>query len=108
MPPEALREDACRLDRRRAVQVGDDRYLTNRVAPGPAAARRVVLGLADDVRDAEDRLPDGGVEDRTVAGLNGRPFRRPLRSDSRCVDATIERLLASATNEQPLGHADLH
>jgi hypothetical protein len=39
--------------------------------------------------------------------LDGRPFRRPLCADSRSFDVTIERLLASATHEQPVGHADL-
>src|SRR5205085_8901993 len=107
MAPEALREDTGGLDRRCVVQIGDDSHRSNWIAPGPAAARRIVRGIADDVCNAVDRLPDGRVEDRTVADLNGRPLRRSLRLNSRSVDVTIERLLASATHEQPMGHADL-
>jgi hypothetical protein len=100
--PEALREDAGRLDRRRVVEVGDRRDGTDREAPCPTLARRIVLWVPDDVGDGEDRLPDGRVEDRAVAALNRRAFRRRVRADLVSLDVRVQRPLAPAADEQPL------
>jgi len=70
VPPQTLRKDPGRLDRRRVVQVLDDRERPDWEAPRPAAARRVVLRLTRDFDDAEDRLPDGGIENRVFARLD--------------------------------------
>src|SRR4051812_20354220 len=102
VPPDALREDARLLDRRRVVQVVDNDQRTDGKPPGPPRALRVVLRLADDFHHAEDRLPDGCVEDRRVAALHGRALRRGVRADLPGVDVGAERLLAAPANEQPV------
>src|SRR4051794_12268514 len=99
--PDALREDARRLDRRRVVQVADGDERTEREPPGPARARWVVLRLAGHLRDRENRLPDGGVEDRAVARLHARPLRRAVRPDLRRLDVGRQRLRAAAADEEP-------
>src|SRR5690242_18644849 len=104
VPPEALREDPGLLDGRGALEVGHDNERPDREAPGPAVPRRVVFGLARDLGDAEDGLPDRGVEDRGVARLDRRPLRRGLRLDRRCVDSAAERSVAESAKKQPAGH----
>jgi hypothetical protein len=81
VPPEALREDAGLLDRRCVVQIPDCDHWPDRKAPGPACALRIVLRWPRDLDDGEYRLPDGGVEDRRLAGLNGGAFRRGVRAE---------------------------
>ena len=103
MAPEALREDAGLLYRRRPLEVGDDDERTDREPPGPPRPARVVLGPARDLDDAEDRLPDRGVEDRELAGLERGALRRGMGGDLLRADVTIERLVAAAANEQPAG-----
>ena len=70
MAPKAHREDPGGLHRRGGVEVPDYDDRLNRVAPRPPAPRRVVLRIANDVRDPEDRLPDRRVEDRAITGLH--------------------------------------
>ena len=100
--PQALREDAGRLYGRRVVEVFDDRYRRDGVAPGPAATTRVILGLPDHLGYPENRLPNGRVENRPVAGRDGRPLRRPLRPDVGWVDLAIEGTLPAPPDEQPV------
>ncbi len=99
--PEALREDAGGLDRRREVEVGDDRERANREAPAPTASRGVVLRVTGDLDDPEDRLPDGGVEDRELTRLHGRPLRGRVCADLLRPHLPCERTLAAAPDEQP-------
>ena len=103
MPPEALGEDAGRLDRRRVVEVADDDERTDREAPRPACPRGVVLGVAADLDDGEDGLPDGGVQDRLLAGLYGRALGRGVGAYSVRVDDRIERPITAPADEQPVG-----
>src|ERR687883_687797 len=105
--PEALREDARRLDGRRVVQVGDDGERPDLEPPRPALARRVALGVADDLDHAVERLPHRGVEDREVAALHCRTAaaRRAVAGDRRRVDPRVERPVAAAAHEQPASQA---
>ena len=103
MAPEALREDAGLLYRGRPLEVGDNDERTDREPPGPPRAARVVLWLARDLDDAEDRLPDRGVEDRELAGLERGPLRRGVSGDLPRPHVTIERSVAAAADEQPAG-----
>jgi hypothetical protein len=64
VPPEALRPNACRLDWRRVVEIADGHERADRKAPAPAFSFRIVLRVAHDLDDGEDRLPHRGVEDR--------------------------------------------
>src|SRR5436305_13865674 len=104
--PEALRKDAGFFDRRGALQIGHDRDGPDREAPAPAGSCRFVLGLAGDLDDAEDRLPDRGVEDRPVARLDRRSFRRRVRVNLGDRDVPTERVLAPASHEQPTRYED--
>src|SRR5438034_1910850 len=101
MAPEALREDARRLHRRRVVQVANDKSRADRKSPRPALARWVVLRIARHLDDAEHGLPHGCVQNRDVAALHRRALRRRMRGDALLVDPRVERPVAAAANEQP-------
>src|ERR1041385_8077374 len=79
--PEALREDARRLDRRRPVEVAHHGERPDREAPRPPLLARIVLGDARDLDDPEQRLPDGRVEDGELARLERRALGRGVPGD---------------------------
>jgi hypothetical protein len=98
MPAQALREDARSFDRRCVVQVTDGDERTDGERPRPALARRIMLGIADDLDDCEDRLPHRRVEDRRLATLDRRPLGRGMRADCRRIDAGAKRPVATASD----------
>jgi hypothetical protein len=98
-----LREDPRLLDGRRVLEVGDGCERPKRKPPAPAIARRVLLRVADDLGDGEDRLPDRGVEDRELAALHRRPLRGRVRPDRGDVHFRSQRRVAATANEQPAG-----
>jgi hypothetical protein len=101
VPPDALRKDPGLLDRRRAVEVGQEQERPDRKPPGPARLRRIVLGDARDLDDAEQGLPDRGVEDRNLSGQERGPLRGRVGDDLARIDAARERVFAASANEQP-------
>jgi hypothetical protein len=101
VPPEALREDPGRLDRRRVVEVADDGERPDRKPPGPALTRRIVLGHTGDLDHTEDGLPDRGVEDGELARLDRRAPGGGVGLDRRSVDPRVERLVPAPANEEP-------
>jgi hypothetical protein len=101
MAPEALRKDFGRLHRRRVSEIGDDDERPDREPPAPAFAGRVVLGIADHLDDAEDRLPHGRVEDGLVATLDRGSLRRRVRANLPTAYVRGERPVAPAANQEP-------
>src|SRR5262245_49734667 len=101
MPPDALREDPGRFDRRRVVQVAHEHQRLDREAPRPTLALGVIFGIARDFDDAEDRLPDSGVENRAVALLHRRPLGGRVAPDVLATNQRVERSPATAADQQP-------
>src|SRR5688500_15148269 len=102
MTPNALRKDPGGLDRRRIVEVTDDRQRSEWEPPGPAHPPGIVLRIADHSDDTEDRLPDSGIEDRVVSLLNGRPLAGRMSPDVLPVHACVEWALASTADQEPV------
>jgi len=63
-----------------------------------------VLELVSDLDDAEDDAPAGCVQERAVAGLDGRSSRRRMRRDAGDLDLGLEPPLAAPADEQPALH----
>src|SRR5919112_2634904 len=102
MPPEAARPDACGFDGRRFAQAWERHERTEREAPRPALARRVVLRLAHDLDDGEDVLPARRVADAQIAPLHARPPRRGVRLHALGVDLVGEEVPGASANEEPM------
>jgi hypothetical protein len=102
MPPDALREHAGGLHRRRVVKITHGGERPDREPPRPASALGVVLGNPDNLDDGEHRLPDGRIEDRKLADLNRRALRGRVRADLVRVDRGWERTLAPPADQEPL------
>jgi hypothetical protein len=102
MATETAREDSCRFDRGCDRQIFDDEERTNRNAPLPAFTLRIVLRIADDLDDGEDRLPAGGVTEREVSLLQARPARRRMALQGAGIDSFRKEAVARAANEEPM------
>jgi hypothetical protein len=102
MPPDALREHAGGLHRRRVVKITHGGERPDREPPRPASALGVVLGNPDNLDDGEHRLPDGRIQDRKLADLNRRALRGRVRADLVRVDRGWERTLAPPADQEPL------
>jgi hypothetical protein len=102
MAPEALREHAGGLHRRRVVEIMHSDERADREPPRPASALWVVLGNPDNLDDSKHRLPDGGVEDRELADLNRRALRGRVRVDLVRLDCGWERVLAATADQKPV------
>src|SRR5262249_11598944 len=102
--PEAAREHAGRLDRRR---VGESRHRQQRPqgeAPLPPLAARVVLRAADNLDDGEDVLPAGRVADGEIALLDARAAGREMGAEPARVDLVGEEPSGRPANEKPVLH----
>jgi hypothetical protein len=61
-----------------------------------------VLGVADDLDDGEEHLPDGRVADCVIPALNRRSPGRMLTTQPLRVDVTRERVVAGSADEEPV------
>jgi hypothetical protein len=102
VPPEALGEDACRLDGRREVEIVEPRKWTNRDPPRPAVFLRIVLWIAADLDHGKEHLPHRRVTDGDIAVLDGRPACRRVRPEPLRIHIAFERTVACAADEQPV------
>jgi hypothetical protein len=102
VPAEARREHPGRLNGRRQVEIVDPGQRSKRDPPGPARSSRVLLGVAHDVDDRKDHLPDGRVADCEIPALDRRPSGRMLTTQLTRVYVTRERVVAGSADEQPV------
>jgi hypothetical protein len=86
------------------MEVGDGDEGSKGEPPAPAIARRVLLRVAGDLGDGEDRLPDCGVEDRELAALDRRALRGGVRGDLRGLDLRSQRRVTAPADKQPTRH----
>ena len=106
VPAEAAREDAGGLDGWSLVQVAQGEERPDRNPPAPALAPRLVLWVADDLDDGEDRLPPRGVADGEISFLQAWPAGRGVPAQRGGIDEAREGIVPGPANEEPvLDHA---
>lgn len=104
MAAEAPWPDTGGFDGRRLADPANGQERTEREAPAPAVARRVVLRVADDLHHREDVLPAGRVADGEIALLHARPAGGGVRAQRRRVDLVGQEASGRPANEEPVLH----